>query len=336
MTSPSENAPQASPLLKSFAICLNVRPFSKTSQMVTWLTLDHGRVTTPVKGAQRPKSAFIGRYDVGYTCELVFYARERNGVHHIRECACAPHEATLALLWFESNLLRAVGLGPDFSPCPRCAPSPRGLFSVEEGRFVCEHRPSRLRTPPTLTLHDDIPALYHRFLAHPLTETPPRALPRRFRSAPFPRRLPRRTPRPAPRPPPDDPGPPHWLRAAEPPWRTENGEQRTERATSARRVKFRENRQTSFFREDANTREARWLTPVALRARCPLIAPSHPSSSRLDRPLSVFSTGKWGTEGRTDVRPALVPHLSCKTCVFAVYFFFKHYGLRPQRSSLTK
>lgn len=222
MTSPSENAPQASPLLKSFAICLNVRPFSKTSQMVTWLTLDHGRVTTPVKGAQRPKSAFIGRYDVGYTCELVFYARERNGVHHIRECtpillregiraswraaeaaayacdltlrtaqpgmanpglfrilgnlldtlpACAPHEATLALLWFESNLLRAVGLGPDFSPCPRCAPSPRGLFSVEEGRFVCEHRPSRLRTPPTLTLHDDIPALYHRFLAHPLTET---------------------------------------------------------------------------------------------------------------------------------------------------------------------
>ena len=222
MTSPSENAPQASPLLKSLAICLNVRPFSKTSQMVTWLTLEHGRVTTPVKGAQRPKSAFIGRYDVGYTCELVFYARERDGVHHIRECtpillreglrgswraaeaaayacdltlrtaqpgmanpelfrilsnlldtlpACAPHEATLALLWFESNLLQAVGLGPDFSACPRCAPSPRGLFSVEEGRFVCDHRPSRLRTPPTLTLHDDIPTLYRRFLVHPLTET---------------------------------------------------------------------------------------------------------------------------------------------------------------------
>ena len=222
MTSPSENAHQASPLLKSLAICLNVRPFSKTSQMVTWLTLGHGRVTTPVKGAQRPKSAFIGRYDVGYTCELVFYAREHDGVHHIRECspillreglrtswraaeaaayacdltlrtaqpgmanpdlfrilgnlldtlpACAPHEATLALLWFESNLLHALGLGPDFSPCPRCAPSPRGLFSVEEGRFVCDHRPSRLRTPPTLTLHDDIPALYRRFLSHPLTET---------------------------------------------------------------------------------------------------------------------------------------------------------------------
>ncbi|HIV08537.1 MAG TPA: DNA repair protein RecO [Candidatus Spyradenecus faecavium] len=222
MTSPSENSPQASPLLKSQALCLSVRPFSKTSQMVTWLTLDHGRVTTPVKGAQRPKSAFIGRYDVGYTCELVFYAREREGVHHIRECtplrlreglrgswraaeaaayacdltmrtaqpgmanpalfralgdlldtlpACAPHEATLALLWFESTLLHAVGLGPDFAPCPQCAPTPRRLFSVEEGRFLCEHRPSRLRTPPTLTLHDDVPALYRRFLGEPLAKT---------------------------------------------------------------------------------------------------------------------------------------------------------------------
>ena len=222
MTSPSENSPQASPLLKSPALCLSVRPFSKTSQMVTWLTLDHGRVTTPVKGAQRPKSAFIGRYDVGYTCELVFYAREWEGVHHIRECtplrlreglrgswraaeaaayacdltmrtaqpgmanpalfralgdlldtlpACAPHEATLALLWFESTLLHAVGLGPDFAPCPQCAPTPRRLFSVEEGRFLCEHRPSRLRTPPTLTLHDDVPALYRRFLGEPLAKT---------------------------------------------------------------------------------------------------------------------------------------------------------------------
>ncbi len=213
------DAPQAVALLKSEAVCLNVRPFSKTSQMVTWLTADHGRVTTPVKGAQRPKSGFVGRYDVGYACELVFYARERNGVHHIRECTplrlrealrtrwraaaaagyacdltlrtaqpglpnpalyaalgtlldtlqgCAPHEVPLALLWFESNLLRAVGVTPDFAPCPACPPTPRRCFSVEEGRFVCDHRPSRLRTPPTLTLHDDIPELFARFVAQPL------------------------------------------------------------------------------------------------------------------------------------------------------------------------
>ena len=211
--------PQSALLLKSEAVCLNVRPFSKTSHMVTWLTADYGRVTTPVKGAQRPKSGFIGRYDIGYTCELVFYARECNGVHHIRECTplilrealrvrwrsavaasyacdlalrtaqpglsnpslfdtlgalldtlqgCAPHEVPLALLWFECNLLCAVGVTPDFSRCPHCPPSPRGCFSVEEGRYVCPHRPSRLRTPPTLTLHDDIPELFGRFVAQPL------------------------------------------------------------------------------------------------------------------------------------------------------------------------
>lgn len=207
-------------LLKTHAICLNVRPFSKTSHMVTWLTADHGRVTTPIKGAQRPKSAFIGRYDVGYTCELVYYARESGGVHHIRECsplafreglratwrgaeaaayACdltlrtaqpnlanpalfqalgdtldalqtsAPHETSLMLLWFESNLLRALGLGPDFTPCAHCPPTPTRAFSVEEGRFFCGHRPSRSARPLTLALHADIPALYLRFLAQPLT-----------------------------------------------------------------------------------------------------------------------------------------------------------------------
>lgn len=207
------------PLLKTHALCLAARPFSKTSQMVTWLTEDRGLVTTPVKGALRPKGAFLGRYDVGYTCELVYYAHERNGVHHIRECfplrlrdalrthwraavaatyACdltlrvarpglpnptlfqhltalldtlptlAPHAIALALLWFEANLLATVGLGPDFTPCASCPPSPRHRFSVEEGRFICPHRPSRLHTPPTLTLHDDIPTLHRRLLALPL------------------------------------------------------------------------------------------------------------------------------------------------------------------------
>ena len=190
----------AAPLLKDVALCLALRPFGKTSQMVVWLTARHGLATTPVKGAQRPKGAFLGRCDVGYLCEVVLYARERNGVRNIRECtplllreglradwraamaadyacdltlrtaqpgmanpalfrdlgelldtlpACAPHESALALQWFECRLLHAVGLGPDFAPCPLCPPSPRHTFSVEEGRFACAHRPSRLRTPPT-------------------------------------------------------------------------------------------------------------------------------------------------------------------------------------------
>lgn len=208
-------------LLKTPAICLNLRPFSKTSQMVTWLTPDHGLITTPIKGAQRVKSGFVGRYDIGYTCELVFYARERNGIHHIRECSplilrerlrsnwraamaaayCCDltlrtarpalanptlfgklsetlnalethpgHAIALTLLHFEVSLLNTLGLSPDFRVCPHCAPSPRAIFSIEEGRICCDHRPSRLRKPLTVTLHRDIPDLYERFAEAPVAD----------------------------------------------------------------------------------------------------------------------------------------------------------------------
>ena len=84
------------------------------------------------------------------------------------------------------------------------------------------------------------------------------------------------------------------------------------------------------------------LTPVALRAKRPLIAPSRPSPSRLGErrrgvgrspfpktklpnlqasklPHLLLGAGKWGAGGRTTVRPALAPQLSCKRCVFAVF-----------------
>ncbi len=215
-------SPSSILLLKDNALCLNVRPFSKTSQMVTWLSEAHGRITTPIKGALRPKSAFLGRYDLGYTCELVFYAHSRaDGVHNIRECSplifrealrtnwrraatanyacdlalrtaqpglanpdlfrtlsqfldtlecCPQYQITLALLWFEARLLQAVGVTPDFTRCPHCDDTPRHLFSVEEGYLLCPHRPTRLRTPPTLTLHDDILQLFAYFLEIPLPQ----------------------------------------------------------------------------------------------------------------------------------------------------------------------
>lgn len=62
-----------------------MRPFSRTSKMVTWLTRDYGLITTPVKGALRPKSNFLGQIDVGYLSELLFYEFDHDGVHNIRE-----------------------------------------------------------------------------------------------------------------------------------------------------------------------------------------------------------------------------------------------------------
>ena len=40
---------------KTEAVCLDIRPWSRTSHIVRWMTPD-GPVTTVVKGAVRPKS----------------------------------------------------------------------------------------------------------------------------------------------------------------------------------------------------------------------------------------------------------------------------------------
>ena len=72
--------------IKTEAVCLGISPWSQTSHIVTWLT-PAGRVTTSVKGAERPKSQFLGQYDLNYTCEILYYARGKGDVHALRE-AC--------------------------------------------------------------------------------------------------------------------------------------------------------------------------------------------------------------------------------------------------------
>jgi DNA repair protein RecO len=71
---------------KTKGVCLNIYPWSKTSHIVSWLT-PKGRITTSVKGAARPKSAFLGQYDLNYECEIVYYLGAKGDVHALRECA---------------------------------------------------------------------------------------------------------------------------------------------------------------------------------------------------------------------------------------------------------
>ena len=72
-------------IAKTEAIALRNVPFSRTSRVVTWLTRDFGRIVTVIKGACRPKSFFLGQIDLAYRCEILFYHRESNGIHNIRE-----------------------------------------------------------------------------------------------------------------------------------------------------------------------------------------------------------------------------------------------------------
>jgi len=86
-------------IIHTEATALQIRPWSQTSHMVTWLTPEYGRIVTAVKGACRPKSAFLGQYDLFYTCDLLFYRRERDGVHAIRECSPTVLREPLRRCW---------------------------------------------------------------------------------------------------------------------------------------------------------------------------------------------------------------------------------------------
>ena len=71
--------------VKTEAVCLDIRPWSRTSHVVSWLT-PMGKVATVVKGAVRAKSQFLGQYDLNYTCDIVYYARAKGELHALREC----------------------------------------------------------------------------------------------------------------------------------------------------------------------------------------------------------------------------------------------------------
>lgn len=72
---------------KTNAIVLRTLPVTNTSAIVVWLTRRRGRIATMIKGAYRPKSRFLGQFDLFYTCELVFYTRAREHLHTAREAS---------------------------------------------------------------------------------------------------------------------------------------------------------------------------------------------------------------------------------------------------------
>ncbi len=73
-------------ILKDEAIALRIHPFGNTSRIVVWLSRTHGKLATLAKGSQRERSGFLGQYDLFYTCELLFYAREQRNLHILKEC----------------------------------------------------------------------------------------------------------------------------------------------------------------------------------------------------------------------------------------------------------
>ncbi len=86
-------------IVKTKGIVIAIRPWSKTSHIVTWLTPDHGIVTTLIKGAMRPKSMYLGQYDLFYTCALLYYTHSKSDLHAIREVAPLNIRENLRSRW---------------------------------------------------------------------------------------------------------------------------------------------------------------------------------------------------------------------------------------------
>lgn len=96
------------PINKTEAIALRVVSYSNTSHIVTWLTPEYGKLVTIVKGACRPKRAAAGEYDLGWRCELLFYAHDRNGLHIFKECAALDRRSVCRGDWRRTAALGYV------------------------------------------------------------------------------------------------------------------------------------------------------------------------------------------------------------------------------------
>lgn len=80
-------------------IVLRHSAYSETSRVIHWLTEDRGRISTVAKGAMRPRNAMLGQFDQLYTCELVYYAHDREAAYITRELSPLAVRARLRRDW---------------------------------------------------------------------------------------------------------------------------------------------------------------------------------------------------------------------------------------------
>lgn len=107
-------------IVKDQGIVLRTVPFGNTSRIAVWLAAEGGKMATLVKGSQREKSPFLGQYDLFYTCEILYYAREPRNLHILKECTPLAARPALRSDWracaaasYAASLLdRALPYGP--------------------------------------------------------------------------------------------------------------------------------------------------------------------------------------------------------------------------------
>ncbi len=92
-------------IAKTEAIPVRIASYGGSSHIVTWITPEYGKIGTVIKGAQRPKRVGGGQYDLGYVCELLFYERELNGLHTLKDCLALTARRHMRGQWQKTALL---------------------------------------------------------------------------------------------------------------------------------------------------------------------------------------------------------------------------------------
>ncbi len=80
------------PMHKAYGLSLQKSDYSNTSQIVTFLTPDQGKLSVLAKGSKRPRSSFGGPFDLLALYDLVYISRH-GGLHLLTEAAlldCFP------------------------------------------------------------------------------------------------------------------------------------------------------------------------------------------------------------------------------------------------------
>ncbi len=86
-------------IVRATAIPLAVYPYSSTSRIVHWLTQRHGKISTLLKGALRPKSPFLGEYELFSTSELLYFSKRTHKLHAGKECAMLHRREAFRTDW---------------------------------------------------------------------------------------------------------------------------------------------------------------------------------------------------------------------------------------------
>ncbi len=92
--------------LRDRGIVMRLHPYSDTSSIVHWLTVEHGRIATLARGARRPKSPFHGKLDLLVEAELSVVPARRSNLHTLREVV--PDERHADLRGDYQKLLQAA------------------------------------------------------------------------------------------------------------------------------------------------------------------------------------------------------------------------------------